>query len=204
MATYQIQTPTKAHDLIYYRTKQSVAYRYPQQKITELYNKMNQDNVSLIRAFDDYNKAIEYESSDIAMEHEVNSWHAHKNIINPSALQKQALKESSTQYRGIVVYTKKTSNSFTQMIWYEPKELLLSLEHYKNHQLVQHYSLTDLQTLDNHLQEIAQYETTDFADIGDHEDDPFFIKLINLGFVSHSESNAINAKGERIELAHAH
>ncbi len=204
MATYEIKTPRKDHDLVYYRAVGRVAYYYPQQEITEVYSKMQHDDVSLIRAFDAYKKAIEYESSDITMEHEHNSWQAHQNIVNPKILAHQALPKRDQDYPGIVVYTKRTDNSFTQMIWYEPKKLLLSLEQYKEHQLLYHYKLHKLQKADHHLQAIAQYDTTDFADIGDHEEDPFFIKLINLGFVSHHESNAINTEGKHISIAHSH
>ena len=202
MATYKIETPQNEHALIYYRSKERVAYYYPQQQITEVYSRMNKDNVSLIRAFDAYHKAIEYESSDIKMEKEINSWQAHKNLASPHTLQKKASQERLKS--GIVIYTKRTKNSFTQMIWYEPQELLLSLEQYKDHRLLYHYELNKLQAADTHLQKISHYETTDFADIGDHEDDPFFIKLINLGFISHHESNAINTKGEHIEIGHQH
>ncbi len=50
----------------------------------------------------------------------------------------------------------------------------------------------------------ANYQSTDFADIGDNESDPFLIKMINLGFIDHSASGIYNANGESMAIQHNH
>ena len=50
----------------------------------------------------------------------------------------------------------------------------------------------------------ANYQTTDFADIGDNEADPFLIKMINLGFIEHGSSGMYNPQGENIDIDHNH
>lgn len=40
-----------------------------------------------------------------------------------------------------------------------------------------------------------EYRTTDFADIGDEESDPFLAKMINQGFIEHNHPTAYNSDG---------
>ncbi|WP_352289120.1 hypothetical protein, partial [Psychrobacter sp. GW64-MNA-CIBAN-0177] len=42
------------------------------------------------------------------------------------------------------------------------------------------------------------FQTTDYADIGDNENDPFLAKMINLGFIEHSATGFYNQQGQAI------
>ncbi len=48
------------------------------------------------------------------------------------------------------------------------------------------------------------HDTTDFADIGDNESDPFLLKMINLGFISHGASGFYDASGNMISSGVGH
>ena len=74
------------------------------------------------------------------------------------------------------------------------------------------YSREIVLTASHHNQQKVQvefakwdnYQTTDYADIGDNESDPFLAKMINLGFVEHGASGFYHADGSPIEQLHAH
>lgn len=48
------------------------------------------------------------------------------------------------------------------------------------------------------------HETTDFADIGDNESDPFLMRMITLGFISHGASGFYDASGNMISSGTGH
>ena len=48
------------------------------------------------------------------------------------------------------------------------------------------------------------FQTTDYADIGDNESDPFLAKMINLGFIEHGATGFYNQQGEAIQGGHHH
>lgn len=52
------------------------------------------------------------------------------------------------------------------------------------------------------------YQSTDFADIGDNESDPFLMNMMNLGFIEHGNSGFYDSNGNdmgaRNNHGHAH
>lgn len=48
------------------------------------------------------------------------------------------------------------------------------------------------------------YQDTDYADIGDNESDPFFQRMINLGFIEHEASGFYAAEGHIVSGGHDH
>lgn len=48
------------------------------------------------------------------------------------------------------------------------------------------------------------FQTTDYADIGDNEGDPFLAKMINLGFIEHGASGFYDASGKALGGGHSH
>jgi len=50
----------------------------------------------------------------------------------------------------------------------------------------------------------GSYQTTDYADIGDNESDPFLLKMMNLGFIKHGASGFYDAQGHALKKRHNH
>jgi hypothetical protein len=48
----------------------------------------------------------------------------------------------------------------------------------------------DARKIERQLQRYAAYRMTDFADIGDNESDPFFVSMMNSGYISFATSSA--------------
>jgi hypothetical protein len=55
-----------------------------------------------------------------------------------------------------------------------------------------------------HFATRAGYQTTDYADIGDNESDPFFLKMMNLGFVDHGASGFYDHHGRTLAGQYPH
>jgi hypothetical protein len=62
----------------------------------------------------------------------------------------------------------------------------------------------DNKMIQQQLDTFSAYQSTDFADIGDNESDPFFRKMINLGFIEHSASGFYDSEGNSLSSAHQH
>ena len=63
---------------------------------------------------------------------------------------------------------------------------------------------SDNKIIDAFFNKNLDYQTTDYADIGDSESDPFLRKMINLGFVEHGSSGMYDAQGNDIGGEHHH
>jgi len=70
--------------------------------------------------------------------------------------------------------------------------LTLGTVDFKKAQIQQQFALWDA------------YQTTDYADIGDNEGDPFLAKMINLGFIEHGASGFYDANGKALGGGHSH
>lgn len=201
-ATYNVRTPNGEHALEYYRNGNVVAYSYPSQKITEVYRRLKNGNVALMKAFDAYKRAIEYDTIDIETEGDTISWESHANLPSPERMHLLANRVPCSLSEQFEHYIKRGNFSYVEMMWSRSKDILIALEVYEHKRLKYRYVLENLTPIDNHLDLIHDYESTDFADIGDNEHDPFLVKLIDLGFVSHHEVNVLDTDGHLIKQEH--
>jgi len=207
VAKYEMQTPKTTTSVNYYRQASKIAYEYPEQGMTEVWIKMPHNQTSLIRGFDHYKKSIEYEPIDLKMENKNSSWTQQENFLSPAQF---GFKEGSkSSINGCVIshFERKENGKSILIDWYEPKKLLLSFEMKNREKTSYKYTLSSFEKITpevNHLQNVLNYDATDFADIGDNESDPFFRKMINLGFISHHEANIIDENGNRIETQEHH
>jgi len=206
VATYKIITAKKSTEVNYYRINNLVAYEYKNQNITEIWKKSVNNQAFLIRAFDKDKRSIEYDPIDIKMENQNNSWKIHKNLADPSLYN---LEKSNLVNDNVICkyshYEKKVSGKSIVMDFDKLNNILLFLEVKKGNELLYSYKLQDIKSINkkqNHITKALSYDTTDFADIGDNESDPFFNKMITLGFVTHKEANIIDVNGNSIELEH--
>jgi len=207
-ASYTFQTPQGENQLNYYRAPKQSAFEYKAQGVTEVWHKTANDKAYLIRGFDADKRSIEYEVIDLKMENQNSAWQKKKNIMNPESFDFDKVVIEEKAGCKLAHYAKSDDDREITMVWNQSKDILVDLEVKQKGKVAYHYALSKIETLDksnNHLAEVLAYDRTDFADIGDNESDPFFRKMINLGFVSHHEVNIINAKGQQVEAeAHHH
>jgi len=206
-ASYEFSTPKGENKLNYYRMKDTSAFEYTNQGITEIWTKTQNDRAFLIRGFDADKRGIEYEVIDLSMENKSSSWEKKKNIMHPDSFDFDNGFVEKSQGCSLWHYSKSTEHREIKMVWNKNKDILVSLEVKDKGKLTYSYVLKDLQSIKtktNHITTVQAYDRTDFADIGDNESDPFFRKMINLGFISHHEANIIDANGNSLALAHSH
>ncbi len=190
--------------LTLWRNGNQVAHAYENAGITEVWERLKNGQLRLIKYFDEYKQGIEYEPNEINIKHNIASWQLKKQLIPPSLLNNMRL----------VANFKKGCDARQQ---YENKKNKITLRWLVNYKLVEKLKIrNDNEILSWKLIEIiedsaqvknvftshAKYKMTDYADVGDNEADPFLSKMINMGFVSHSASGIVNQNGQMIEGAH--
>ena len=206
-ASYEFSTPQGKNSLNYYRMKDKVAFEYLNQGVTEIWTKTQSDKAFLIRGFNLDKRGIEYEVIDLSMENKSSSWEKKKNIMHPDNFDFDNGFVEKSQGCSLWHYAKSTKNREIKMVWNDKKSILVSLEVKDAGQVTYNYVLEKLENIKgekNHITRVQGYDRTDFADIGDNESDPFFRKMINLGFISHHEANIIDTKGNALALQHSH
>jgi len=200
---YKIWTPSKISYVNYYREASTVAYEYLAQGITEVWKKMPHDTALLTRGFDHNKRSIEYDTIDLKMEHENSSWNQHANLLLASDFDFDNVQEKEIDNMTVLHYQKSTETTKTELYWDKTRDILLSFSIKKNDSYTLIYRLISVKAKkDSHIDDVLAYEATDFADIGDNESDPFFRKMIHLGFLTHKEANIIDEHGNSLELAH--
>lgn len=188
VADYEISTSKKDTVVRYYRLDNRIAYEYKDQKITEIWEKSTNNQAQLIRAFDKDKRSIEYDPIDVRMEKQSSSWDIHKNLANPKLFNlknPQVLQIGSCRYEH---YEEIIDGKKIIMDYEANNNILISLKVKKLNIMLYSYKLKDIKGINkkvNHVKTAISYDSTDFADIGDNESDPFFTKMITLGFVTY-------------------
>ena len=206
-AQYKVWTPKETKTINYYRYGAKVAYEYPVQGITEVWTQMPNNRATLVRGFDHDKRSIEYDTIDLKMEKKNSTWKQHANIMSPKNFKFNSVVQQTINDIEVLHYSKKEGSRVMDMYWDTQRDLLFSFSIKENNVPLFTYQLISVEKKsinDSHVAQVLAYDTTDFADIGDNESDPFFRKMINLGFIAHHEANIIDANGNNLELAHNH
>lgn len=209
-AQYQIISKTslgkkKSYSLNLFRRGNNVAYQYQDSAITEYWHQQTNGFTTLTRYFERDKKAIEYQANEI---NNRSSWQQINEIISPKLRDKMQLVSSHKQ--GCQLEQKlriKQGEKEIQLTWLAKLNLIKKLTIITPTQT----KTWQLQQLNTSTKEVSeqfsawqQYQSTDYADIGDNESDPFFTKMINLGFIEHAASGFYQADGKAIASEHHH
>jgi len=188
-----------------YRHHQNVVYQYNDQGISEYWHQQSNGLIALTRYFDQAKQGIEYQASEI---NNKQSWQQINELISPQLRKKMRLissQENACQTEQ--TWQLKQPNSEVTLTWLPQLNLVKSLT-VKSANQTKKWQLHTLTTVAEKVAEKfaqwQQYKTTDYADVGDNEDDPFLAKMINLGFVEHGASSFYQADGSPITAKHPH
>jgi len=164
--------------------------------------------------FDHFKRSIEYQSKRISDER----WQQLNQFINDQ--QRQSLTLINTKQVGCwqqetYQWQDKEKQLTGELLWNSDLKLVTLLTISQGaiqgtHQTMRK-SIWQLNNIEQDKKIIAQafsqranYQSTDFADIGDNESDPFLLKMINLGFIDHGASGFYNSDGQAISAGHHH
>lgn len=213
LATYDVQHKEKGKSktkktVSIVRSPTQVAYRYPSTGITELWENTPNNRLRLVRNFDEYKRGIEYHPSEIQGGQ---NWDTKQHLVS-SALRKQLTlaKTTGKHCEKIERYKGKDHHTKYSLDWHVqhklPTKLKVKDHHTKTETIWTLNTVTagDEASVTRLFSTLNAYQTTDYADIGDNESDPFLLKMIKLGFVEHGHSGFYDADGNSLDDGHHH
>jgi len=181
--------------------------------------KQNNGAVQKTAHFDQFKRSIEYQSKVISDER----WQQLNQFISDK--QRDSLTLINTKQVGCwqqetYQWQDKEKQLTGELVWNADLKLvtLLTISQTINQPINQYYtqqimrkSHWQLNNIEQNEKLIAQeftqranYQSTDFADIGDNESDPFLLKMINLVFIEHGASGFYNSDGQPMAAVHHH
>lgn len=174
-----------------------VAYHYPDLGLSDIWTQQNEQQVSLLKAFHQHKKAIDYDAIEVS-DLIAQRWHKLYNLVSPQLLKQ--LTPGNLQGEGCLQtrrYSGMLNGEFIQINWLTQLQLPQSIDWTSKEQFRQ-YKLKGIEANSAlYFHDIENYQSTDFADIGDNEADEFLQKMINMGFVHHSHESVYDAQGHR-------
>ncbi|WP_404342271.1 hypothetical protein [Pseudoalteromonas mariniglutinosa] len=186
-----------------WRTPHQVAKQGEQ--LVEMWQQLRNQQIRPIRYFQKQQRGIEYQPAEVQGHQD---WHSKYQLISNQLLAKMTLK--SEQMEGCEHqqrYQLQEGDSHIELVWLANQKLLKSMQISKP----SYQQTITLQSVNFAKQVVLQqfaiwdrYQTTDYADIGDNESDPFLAKMINLGFIEHGASGFYNADGKVLQGGHSH
>jgi|GEM_PF-1677927 len=191
------QTKKTAFTLV--RNNAQVAYQFPNKNIIDIWLKYPNQQVALNRYFESQKRVIEYQPTEL--KRSVNWQKKYQLITHEQIKEMDLINQAGSGCYQQQEYQLKKDNLVVQLRWLPQLNLVKSLvvtqgEHTKKWQLTQIKSLQS--DVEEFFTKRYNYQSTDYADIGDNESDPFLLNMINLGFIDHSPQGFYNSKGENI------
>ncbi|MBU3023292.1 hypothetical protein [Aestuariibacter sp. A3R04] len=194
--------------LTLWRKPNVVAHQYAQQQITQMWEHVNQ-RVKATRFFDAHERAIEYQPGETIHGHTDNNWPYRYQLIKPGFL--ASLEKTRTEGEGCALeeyYSGNIGNDSVSVVWLPAMKLLKAMTVGKNHREVR-WSLQQLAhdqpAIRAFFTKRADFQSTDFADIGDDHTDPFLTNMVHQGFIEPAASGFYDVNGTAIEgSGHSH
>lgn len=175
-----------------WRKKNQVAQQFDHNHISEIWYRSNNKRLQLTRYFDAFSRGIEYQPVDMKS-NENTDWQQKSTFISQAFMQSLTYKGPVNDDKGctqVVKYEKQSSDEIISLYWMPQLKLVKSLTIKQQNQTktwtLQKTSF-DTENINHQFAKWSSYNTTDYADIGDSEDDPFLQKMINMGFSSHKK-----------------
>lgn len=207
-ATYKIiveNTINESRDkkivyLTLWRYNNTVAQKFSNKSITDVWHKTKNNRLMYTKAFNDYQRSIEYDPIDIKTENYQALW-SEKSELFPYYNAFDLVDKHSNTYEHNEKGIKQT------LVWLKEQSLPQSYTVSDKTKKVT-WELTELSISETELKQyfdtISNYSSTDYADVGDNESDPFLAKMIHLGFVEHSAGGFYDSQGNQSHAGHNH
>ena len=211
-AEYKIHTHSANSDktklLNLWRQPNVVAHEYPQTRITETWEHVQQRLIKPTRYFDAHNRAIEYQPGESVHGKTETSWSYRNQLFSDSLL--ASMEPGKTVGEGCErsqTFTLTKGDATWTLVWLPELHIARSFKVISPSQTVE-WTLTELSfdpaPIDAFFAKRFTYQTTDFADIGDDHTDPFLTKMVHQGFIEKGASGYYNTDGEAIGSGHHH
>jgi hypothetical protein len=211
-ATYQLTAqngPTSHQNaLVLWRNGATVAHQYPQTNITESWYLLQNKQIKPTRFFDTQQRAIEYQPGEkVHGKSESDWWYRYQLLSNDLIAQLEKTTVSGKGCQRVQHYSQQVGDTKIELQWLVESQLIryYRWQQGNKQEVWQLQNLShDAALIDNFFSQRADYQNTDFADIGDDHSDPFLIKMVTLGFIEHGASGFYDDKGNALDGAHHH
>jgi hypothetical protein len=178
---------------------------YSRDGLTEVWEKTSNDQIKLYKYFNQHKRGIEYQPIDIVNSEQID-WLAKRQLVSENFLnQFMLVKQKNKNCKQYHLYQAKTNDEKQlkinnknrkesieklKIVWLSNLRLPESMQHRRDN-VKMSWKLVGLENqldkITDYLQKLDNYPLIDYSDIGDNESDPFLQKMINLGFVAHSD-----------------
>ncbi|MEP1385461.1 MAG: hypothetical protein ABJK64_16895 [Paraglaciecola sp.] len=194
--------------LILWRKPNVVAHQYPRTHITEMWQKVTNDLIKPIRFFNKYERAIEYQPGESVHGKKELDWEYRNQLVSDTLITNMpVIEQQGKGCNQIEIRQKETENTKLTITWMPQLKLIKSFK-LKTAMGLETWVLDELKTQDadtvNYFNKLYDYQTTDYADIGDDHTDPFLTKMVTLGFIEAGASGFYDDKGAAIGNSHRH
>lgn len=173
-------------------------------KTSTLWQKLPNKLVKETRYFDQFQRGIEYEPKKLPSD----AWQIKAQLIAPRLIEQMSLINETGMGCQRMQHFKLHDDKISLDLWWLPEiQIVKKLKQVTaDHQTVWLTQAinTDKNVINRIFEKVQNYQTTDYADIGDNESDSFLAQMINLGFVEHGASGFYNANGQTISAKHSH
>ena len=209
-ANYQVSSEQTTNNTLA-QAQQFTLWRTPHQvaeqgsELVEVWQQLRNQQIRPIRYFQAHQRGIEYQPTEVQGEQD---WSTKYQLVSDDFIAKMTLKsEQGEGCEQLQNYQLVQGDTKIELAWLVNKKLVSSMR-------ISKPQLTQTLTLDKVkfdkaavMQQFANwdsFQTTDYADIGDNEGDPFLAKMINLGFIEHGASGFYDASGRALGGGHSH
>lgn len=214
LGAYYNATKTKAGkqekiNLQLWRKDQLAMHAYPN-GTGEIWHQLPNQQMRLDKFFDQDKRLVEYESADLTTLGKTKTWYSVSLLFNPALLEKLSkVQEEGSDCELTETYQGEVGQHTFNIKWQPARKLLVTLKaQSKAKDFTESWHMEKLVTDPNKVTKAfdtrLNYRSTDFADIGDNEADPFFRKMINLGYIDHAPEAVYDAQGNNIAHPHHH
>ncbi len=191
--------------LVLWRKPNVVAHEYPSNQITQMWEHVH-ERLKATRFFDSYARAIEYQPGEVIHGRVDNDWEYRNQLIKNDFIAQ--LERVSTQGEGCDQedhYRLEKNNEIIELVWLPAQDLLVSFSVKRGDNEIRWQQDTlshDQQPIRDFFAKRAEFQTTDFADIGDDHTDPFLTNMVHQGFIEAGASGFYDANGNAIGEHH--
>lgn len=171
--------------LEFHRQGNRVLQRFSDVGFSNIWRQGAHGRISLLRAFDKYQHAIEYQPNEL--NHKPNWSSIYQPVPVPNIEEMELIAQTGRGCELIQQYQLKNNATEYRVTWL-PKLALVSYFQIKSNKINKEWRLNSYQISSERstalFTQYDNYRSTDYADIGDNESMPFLAKMINQGFSS--------------------
>lgn len=196
-ARYQVVSEGGHHVVDFYRSANQVAWQ--RGDVISVWKK-EAENASLLRSFPGYERSIWYPAGDLRALGKVARWQGVTGWPEPEQAGFSPVEGGDAVALGCPVQTYQSGDE-AQVLWIEQAGVPARVA-----DAAQQWQLVSIEqkSMSETFDRWRKWPSTDFADVGDNEADPFLRKMIALGFVEHGASGFYQANGEPLQGGGTH